>query len=168
MCTQFRIDGNMPTQYVVSTARDWAVRCTWPRGITGFTCAFQNLQGKFSTVIATFNFQPWFVISASNTQPLFSTTISTFNWQFSLSTLNCDSNCQLRLKFSTVISTFNCDYNFKLRLQLSTVIQLFNAQLRFQFLNVIRHFSIFNCDSNFQPRFAISASVIPTPIIESY
>ena len=160
MWTQFRIDGNMPTQYVVSTARDWAVRCTVAEGYNGFTCAFQNLRKKFSTAIATFNFQPWFVISASKHataifnvllqfQP--STGDSVFQHSTVIPTVNCDWNFQLWLQFSTAIAMFNCDCNVQLRLQFSTAITTFNCdcnvQLRFQFSTVI---ATLNCNCNSQ------------------
>ena len=51
----------------------------WSRGILGFTCAFRNLQGKFSTVIATFNFQPQFN---------FSTAIHYFGFQHAITIFN--------------------------------------------------------------------------------
>ena len=173
MWTQFRIDGNMPTQYVVSTARDWAVRCTVAKGYNGFHMRFSKFTGEIfdcdcNVQLSTFNHDSLFQLPTRNRYFQRPTTISTFNWRFSLSTLNCGSNCQLRLKFSTVIAIFNCDCNiqlwlqcstviatfngdfnfqlwlqlYKLQLQLSTVIKLFNAQLQFQFLNVIRLFNV--------------------------
>ena len=113
----------------------------WPRGIMGFMRAFRNLQEKFSTAIATFNFQPRFVISASNSNRLFHrlTTISTFNrdsvFQRStaIATSNRDSNFQPRFDFLTL----NCDSSFQPRFKFSTL----------------------NCDCNFQPRFRFSTGI---------
>ena len=100
----------------------------------GFTRAFRNLQEKFSTAIATFNFQPRFVISASNSNRPFHrlTTISIFNrdsvFQRStaIATSNRDSTFQRstaipafnRLQLPTAIPTSNRDSNFQLRFQL--------------------------------------------------
>ena len=102
----------------------------WPRGIMGFTRAFRNLQGKFSTAIATFNFQPRFNFSLfqlPQRNRYFQTLNCGSNFQprFSFSTLICDSNFQPRFSFSTL----KCECNFQLRLELSTAIQLFNAQV---------------------------------------
>ena len=113
----------------------------WPRGIMGFMRAFRNLQEKFSTAIATFNFQPRFVISASNSNRLFHrlTTISTFNR---------DSVFQR----STAIATFNCNSSF----QRSTVIPAFNRDSTFQGSTAI---ATSNRDSNLQPRFQLSTAI---------
>ena len=78
----------------------------WPRGIMAFTRAFRNLQGKFSTAIATFNFQPRFN---------FSTAIRCFSFHNRVVIFNA----QLRFQLSTAIQIFNA----QLRFQLSTAIQ---------------------------------------------
>ena len=160
MWTQFCIDGNMPTQYVVSTARDWAVRCTVAEGYNEFHMRFSEFTEEIfdcdcnvqlSTMIRYFSFQ------TRNRYFQRPTTFLTFNWRFSLSTLNGDSNCQLWLKFSTVIAIFNCDCNVQLRSQRSTAIAIFNCnynvQLRLQRLTAV---STFNCDYNFKPQLQLA------------
>ena len=113
----------------------------WPRGIMGFMRTFRNLQEKFSTAIATCNFQPRFVISASNSNRLFHrlTTISTFN-----------RNSVFQR--STAIATFNCNSTF----QRSTVIPAFNRDSTFQGSTAI---ATSNRDSNLQPRFQLSTAI---------
>ena len=102
--------------------RVWFIVCSrirWPRGIMGFMHAFWNLQGKFSTAIAMFNFQPQFSSS---------TVIRYFSFHNAIVIFNA----QLRLKLSTGIQFFNV----QLRFQLSTAIQLFNFQPRFDYLHI--------------------------------
>ena len=109
-----------------------SVALWWPRGIMGFTRAFRNLQGKFSTVIATFNFQKRFN---------FSTAIQFFN-------------AQLRLQLSTAIQFFNAQLRLhfqpRFNFQRSTAIPTFSPTIPTS-----------NRDSNFQPRFQLSTA-IPT------
>ena len=113
----------------------------WLRGIMGFTHAFRNLQGKFLTAIATFNFQPRFNFSLfqlpqRNRYFQRSTAVVTFNRDSvfqrpaAIPTFNRDSVFQR----SSAIATFNCDCN---------------SQARF-------NFSTLKCDCNFQPRFGFS------------
>ena len=114
----------------------------WPRGIMGFMRAFLNLQEKFSTAIATFNFQKRFNFSTAiryfsfQQQSPFSTSNYDFNFQprFSFSTLNCNCNFQPRFSFSTL----NCDCNFQPRFRLPTAIPTF----KFQMLSTICIFNV--------------------------
>ena len=121
----------------------------WPRGIMGFTHAFRNLQGKFSTAIATLNFQPRFNFSLfqlprRNRYFQRSTAVATFNrdsvFQRSaaIPTFNRDPDFQR----SAAIPTFNRDSVF----QLSTAIGTLNRDSTFQR----------SSDCNFQPRFGFS------------
>ena len=114
-----------------------------------FTRAFRNLQGKFSTAIATFNFQPRFNFSTAIRCFSFHNRVVIFNAQLrlKLSIAIRIFNAQLRLKLSTAIRIFNA----QLRFQLSTAIRFFNAQLRFQLSTAIRFF-------NAQLRFQLSTA----------
>ena len=113
----------------------------------GFTCAFWNLQGKFSTACDC-NVQlstaiQLFIISASTTQSLFSALNrdSVFQRSAAIPTFNRDSVFQR----SSAIATFNCDCNSQARFNFSTLKCDCNFQPRFDF-------STLNCDSNFQVR----------------
>ena len=139
----------------------------WPRGIMGFTRAFRNLQGKFATAIATFNFQPRFNFSLfqllqHNRYFQRSTAVPTFNrdsvFQRSaaIPTFNRDSVFQRSsaiptfnhasvFQLSSANATFNCDWNSQPRFNFSTLKCDCNFQPRFDF-------STLNCDSNFQVR----------------
>ena len=64
----------------------------------GFTRAFRNLQGKFSTAIATFHFQPRFNFSL-----------------FLLHNAIVIFNAQLRFQLSTAIQFFNAQLRFQVR-----------------------------------------------------
>ena len=151
--------------YIASpTSPLYVSKLRWPWGIMGFTCAFWNLQGKFSTAIATLNFQPrfnflLFQLPQRNRYFQRSTAIQFFNAQlrFQLSTAIQFFNAQLRFQLSTAIQFFNA----QLRFQLSTAIRFFNAQLRLQLSTAIAtqprfNFSTLKCDCNFQPRFDFS------------
>ena len=136
---------HLGNHYVNNRIRQIALDLVWwPRGIMAFMRAFRNLQGKFSTAIAMFNFQPRFVVSASTTESLFSTLNCDWNFQprFGFSMLKCDSNFQPRFSFSML----NCDSNFQPRLSFSMLKCDCNFQPRF-------NFSMLKCDCNFQPQF---------------
>ena len=105
----------------------------WPRGIMGFTRAFRNLQGKFSTAIATFNFQPRFNFS------LFQ--LPQRNRYFQRSTAVPTFNRDSVFQRSSAIPTFNRDSVF----QRSSAIPTFNHDSVFQLSSVN---ATFNCDWN--------------------
>ena len=122
----------------------------------GFTHAFRNLQGKFSTAIATFNFQPRFNFSLfqlpqRNRYFQRSTAVPTFNrdsvFQRSaaIPTFNRDPDFQR----SAAIPTFNRDSVFQRSSAIATFNCDCNSQARF-------NFSTLKCDCNFQPRFGFS------------
>jgi len=105
----------------------------------GFNRVFRNLLGKFSTAIATFNFQPRFN---------FSTPIRYFSFYSAIVIFNA----QLRLKLSTAIQIFNAQRRF----QLSTAIQFFKAQVRLKLSTAI---ATLNRDSTFQRSTAIPTAI---------
>ena len=130
--TPFIVEQGVTSETVPVVGRKMS-HLRWPRGIMGFTRAFRNLQGKFSTAIATFNFQPRFNFS------LFQ--LPQRNRYFQRSTAVPTFNRDSVFQRSSAIPTFNRDSVF----QRSSAIPTFNHDSVFQLSSVN---ATFNCDWN--------------------
>ena len=99
-------------------------------GYNDFCRCFSNLQGKISTVIAAFNFQPWFNFSAAIHYFTFQCWIIIFNIQL-LFLINSQPwfsfSMFLWFPILTTIRLFNTQQQF----QLSTAICILSVQLWF-------------------------------------
>ena len=119
---------------------------TVAEGYNGSHARFSKFTGEIFDSDCNVQLQPRFNFSTAIRCFSFHNRVDIFNTQLRLklstaivrfSTLNCDSNFQLRFSFSTL----NFDSNFHPRFQLPTVILTSNR------------------DSNFQPRFQLSTAI---------